>query len=606
MKILKSLKFQFILLFSVFIFAFVLLTAILGLRQLSEAVEEVFAQRGFFIAERAVSMIDGDSFESLVKSLDDEDPFYEETRIKLLELKESSGCLYLYTMAPFKEDTWLFIIDGSVSPEEELFSFLGDEEDTSEYDEAFLRVRYSGNIEASKLVDQGEWGWLVSIYAPIKNSSGNIVGIVGVDFDGEPLRNAILKGQKEKTIIGSISISIGLFLLLLFLRLIFSRLHKINHILKELSSGEGDLTKRIEIDKDDEISELSKYFNMTLDKILNLIIVIKDESDNLHIIGNDLASNMQKTSVDINKITENVQNIEEKVIKQTGSVSQTNSTMQKVTLNIGLLGRNVEIQTESVKESSSAIEEMLANIQIVTKALVENTENVHELKTVSEESRNSLEKVVADIQEIAKESQGLLEINAVMENIARQTNLLAMNAAIEAAHAGDAGKGFAVVAGEIRLLAVNSSEQSRIISDVLTKIKHGIDTIIYSTDIVLEKFNVINECVQTVSEQENNIRSSMERQGQGSQKILDAVSKLNEQTIMVKKGSDEMLHGSKEIISESKNLEGATVDISNGINDMANGARDIKMAVKLANDISIKTIEHIETLFEEISKFKIK
>ena len=607
MKFYNSLNFQFVLIFSIFILALVATTSILSLRQLAEAVEMVFAENGIHIVKRAVSFIDGDAFEALTISLDEEDPFYEETRVKLLDLKNSSGCMYLYTMAPLEGDTWLFIIDGSTEPEdEEGFSPIGEEEDISEYDDSFLRVFASGQIEAAKLTEQGDWGWLVSIYAPIINSAGRVVGVVGVDFDGESLRTTILEAQKKQILFGGISITLGLIMIMLFLRLIFRRLHNINVILKEISHGEGDLTKRIKVDKDDEIGELSKYFNLTLDKIKNLIIAIKEEADNLHNVGNELASNMVKTAGSVNQITENVQTIKEKVNHQTTSVSQTYHTMQMVTQNINVLGSNVKAQTSTVAESSHAIEEMLANVQTVTQALIQNAENVEELMIVSDESRSSLQKVTEDIQEIASESEGLLEINAVIENIARQTNLLSMNAAIEAAHAGDAGKGFAVVAGEIRLLAINSSDQSKIISDVLTKIKHAIDTIITSTDTVLKKFEIIQQRVHTVSEQETSIRNSMEKQGQGSQRIIDALSNLNKQTQLVKTASDEMLVGSKEVISESRNLEKATNEISVGMNDVAEGTNDINTAVKHVSDISIKTREHIEILFDEISKFKVK
>jgi len=114
------------------------------------------------------------------------------------------------------------------------------------------------------------------------------------------------------------------------------------------------------------------------------------------------------------------------------------------------------------------------------------------LQSSSEEGGHGLKEVSVDIQEIAKESDGLMEINAVMENIASQTNLLSMNAAIEAAHAGEAGKGFAVVADEIRKLAESSSDQSKTIGTVLKKIAESIKNITGSTDNVLKKFEAID------------------------------------------------------------------------------------------------------------------
>ena len=610
MKLFQSLKFQFVTLFSVFIIALVVVTSILGILEMSNAVEKTFAMQGISIVEKAVTLLDGDSFESLAQSLDSEDPFYEESRIKLLELKKATGAMYLYTMAPaegnFHQDDWLFIIDGSTEPDdEENFSALGDEEDTSGYDAAFYRILDSRKTETSKLEYQGEWGWLISAYTPINNSDGKMVGIVGCDFDGTYLYETLRAGKIQKIIIGAISIILGFALLMLFLRMVFSRIKKVNSILKELSLGEGDLTKKIKIDKDDEIGELSNYLNITLDKIKNLIVIIKDESSKLHNIGNDLASNMQQTAGSVHQITDNIQSIKQKVTDQSASVSQTHATMEQVTGNIAKLGKNVEVQSSSISESSSAIEEMLTNVHSVTQTLVRNAENVNDLIKVSESGRSSMQKVSHDIQNIAKESEGLLEINTVMENIASQTNLLSMNAAIEAAHAGESGRGFAVVAGEIRKLAVNSAEQSQTISNVLKKIKNAIDTISVSTNTVMKIFDAIDERIGTVSDQEEKIRNAMEEQGHGSKTILEAVSRLNEQTHMVKLGSDEMRNGSKEVILESKNLEKATGEITVGINEMARSVSEINTAVILVNDMSKKTRKHIQALFDEVLKFKV-
>jgi methyl-accepting chemotaxis protein len=265
----------------------------------------------------------------------------------------------------------------------------------------------------------------------------------------------------------------------------------------------------------------------------------------------------------------------------------------------------VEEQTYSVTQSSSAIEEMLANIQSVTQTLIQNIENVNELNAASEEGRRSLQEVSRDIQEIARESEGLLEINLVMQTIASQTNLLSMNAAIEAAHAGEAGKGFAVVADEIRKLAENSGKQSKTISSVLKKIKNSIDVITMSTNAVLDKFEAIDSRVRIVSDQESNIRNAMEEQGAGSQQILEAISKLNDLTYKVKQNSLEMLEGSKDVIKESKNLEMVTHHISGGMNEIAAGADQIGTAITAVNDISKINKEYIDVLVTEVSKFKV-
>ncbi|GHV96588.1 hypothetical protein AGMMS50293_29080 [Spirochaetia bacterium] len=376
--------------------------------------------------------------------------------------------------------------------------------------------------------------------------------------------------------------------------------------LQDISEGEGDLTKTIPVHGNDEVADLSRYFNLTLEKIKNLIIIIKRQAVTLFDIGNELASNMTETAAAINEITANIQSIKGRVINQSASVTETNATMEQITVNIDKLNGHVDHQTSSVSQSSSAIEEMLANIQSVTQTLMKNVENVNELTSASEVGRTGLQEVATDIQEISRESEGLLEINAVMENIASQTNLLSMNAAIEAAHAGEAGKGFAVVADEIRKLAESSSEQSKTISTVLKKIKESIDKITHSTDNVLNKFEAIDGGVKTVSDQEANIRNAMEEQSEGSKQILEAIANLNEITQQVKGGAEEMLEGSKEVIQESKNLEVVTQEITGGMNEMASGAEQINVAVNRVNEISGKNRENIDTLVREVSKFKVE
>jgi len=210
------------------------------------------------------------------------------------------------------------------------------------------------------------------------------------------------------------------------------------------------------------------------------------------------------------------------------------------------LNDHVTEQATAVTESAASIEEMVANIQSVTATLSKNAEHVNSLHSASEVGHSSLNEVASDIREITNQSASLLEINSVMENIASQTNLLSMNAAIEAAHAGEAGRGFAVVAGEIRKLAESSSNQSKTTSTVLKKIKGAIDKMTRSTENVLNKFNAIDEGIKTVAEYERGILSAMEEQKQGSQQVLQAMGQLSEITERVKSDAQQMVNRHEE------------------------------------------------------------
>jgi methyl-accepting chemotaxis protein len=381
---------------------------------------------------------------------------------------------------------------------------------------------------------------------------------------------------------------------------------KVSKTLKDISEGEGDLTRTIAVSSKDEIGDLALYFNKTLDKIKGLVILIKKQAGVLSEIGADLSNNMNETAAAVNEITSNIQSIKGRVINQSASVTETNATMEQVVANINKLNGHVENQGRDVSQASSAIEEMVANINSVTNTLISNAANVKTLQEASEVGRTGLSNVAQAIQEISRESEGLLEINAVMDNIASQTNLLSMNAAIEAAHAGESGKGFAVVSGEIRKLAESSGTQSKTIGTVLKKIAESIKKITSATDNVLARFEAIDSSVKTVSQQEENIRNAMEEQSEGSKQLLQSSGSLNGITQQVKAGSEEMLQGSQEVMNESRNLEKVTQEITGGMNEMATGADQMNIAVNHVNEISGKNREAIDVLLREVSRFKVE
>jgi methyl-accepting chemotaxis protein len=383
------------------------------------------------------------------------------------------------------------------------------------------------------------------------------------------------------------------------------RIIRIGEMMKDIAEGEGDLTKRLTIYAHDEIGNMGTHFNETLNKIHNVVVNIKRQSGSLAHIGTELSSNMDETAETIHEIATTIQSVKQQAGNQAGSVNQTGETMRKIIRNIEQLNQHIETQSGHITQSSAAIEQMLANIASVTKTLVKNDENVKKLAHASDAGRVGLQEVSIAINEIAKESAGLLEITRVMENIASQTNLLSMNAAIEAAHAGELGKGFAVVADEIRKLAESSGEHSTTIATVLKKMQDSRVKIARSTNEVIERFEVIERNVKIVSEQEEQIRSSMEEQGSGSKQILEYIGKLNDISEIVKEDVGKMRIGSREILEESNNLEKITEEISQGMQGMASGAEQINRAAQRVHDLSMENKRHIDILTGEISKFKV-
>ena len=241
----------------------------------------------------------------------------------------------------------------------------------------------------------------------------------------------------------------------------------------------------------------------------------------------------------------------------------------------------------------------------MVKTLRQNSKNVTALMAASEEGKTSVINVSHDIRQIAKDSEGLLEINAVMEQIANQTNLLSMNAAIEAAHAGEVGRGFAVVAGEIRKLAESSGKQAKTTAAMLKKIKAAIDAISVSAGEVLNRFDMIDQCIKIVTNQEEHIRNAMAEQETGSKHILESISLLKDLTDQVKESSSRMAGQGRDILGKSSQLDQITTKIETGMREMAGGTDQIMQAVNKVNVISRNNKDSIEALAKEVAKFKV-
>lgn len=375
--------------------------------------------------------------------------------------------------------------------------------------------------------------------------------------------------------------------------------------LEDIALGEGDLTRRLDTKKMDEIGQISVNFNLTIEKIEMMLKKIRSESNYLNDVGDDLSSNMEETASAVHQISANIDGIKNQTKNQEDSVTGTQKGIEEVVNYIEHLDDLIEKQSSSVLESSSAIEQMVANIKSVSNILEKNTVSVNELLIASVDGTKGINEVTEIIEIISNQSEALIEAGNIIQNISSQTNLLSMNAAIEAAHAGDSGKGFAVVADEIRKLAETSGIQGKSITEVLSSLKVSIDRVIISTNSAQTQFVNVNNLTQVVKEQELIIKNAMEEQNEGGIQVLNAVKEISDITADVKDGSSQMLSGSRKSLKEMNVLSGVTQEISNSMTEMSAGTQQINVAINEVNDISRKNMESINNLKTEVSLFKI-
>ena len=375
--------------------------------------------------------------------------------------------------------------------------------------------------------------------------------------------------------------------------------------LKNIAQGEGDLTVRLPIKGNDEITDLSEYFNETIEKIDSAIRLVGENSRVMENIGESLSSDMTETASAINEISSNIDGVKQQALTQAASVTETAGTIEEIIRTIENLNNSIETQSASVVESSASIEQMVSNIASITNSLEKSDNIVKELAAATSEGKSTLLNSNTVTQKIADESGGLIEASSVIQNIASQTNLLAMNAAIEAAHAGEAGKGFAVVADEIRKLAEESSVQGKTITDTLKKLSDDIVGLSDSSKIVEEKFNAIFKLSENVRGMSAELTAAMREQENGSREVLAAIKNISSVTMEVKNGSEEMLVGGKGVAEEMRKLDGLTVVIKDSMNEMSAGVQQINNAVHEVNDLARKNKDSINGLAEEVGKFKV-
>ena len=390
---------------------------------------------------------------------------------------------------------------------------------------------------------------------------------------------------------------------LVFSSRITGRIEKIQKYSDRLASG--DFSQNFHLKVRDEIGQIGTELNKVTSSLHGMLSEMKAVGENLNQTGLELSSNMEETAREVHQIGEHVNSIKSRILNLSASINESSASVEEIDRSIGSLDEMIESQSSSLSESSASVEEMVSNINSVTQNVGYMEESFNSLGDASKKGREVITETNESAKKIAGKSEALLETNSLIAGIASQTNLLAMNAAIEAAHAGDAGRGFAVVADEIRKLAENTSNKSKESAAFLNELKDLMDGLVGSSTALENSFDVVEERIAKVIGLSSEIKNSMEEQSAGSSQVLQALNEITDITTQVKNGSTEMRAGSQTVLQEMQNILQNANEVKQSIEEIAEGSSEINKAVRHVNELSESNRKYVKTMDSQIDQFKL-
>lgn len=370
--------------------------------------------------------------------------------------------------------------------------------------------------------------------------------------------------------------------------------------------SQGDLTVESKIDSKDEIGRLSGYFNSFIDSLNNMMGGIQDVTEDTRSISENLASSTTQTAAAIEEMRANSEQMHKKMKRLDEEVKTSKNDTDNVKEFLDNLSEQINSQSSAVTQSSASIEQMSASIQSIARVTEEKKKVAEKLEETSEQGEEEMEQTRQLMKKVAQSADVMMDMIEVIDGIASQTNLLAMNAAIEAAHAGEAGKGFAVVADEIRNLAESSSNSAKEISRSLKDVIDNITISENSTEKTGRMFESMLEMVREVSKSMAEMQDSTRELSEGSNQIVEALDSLLEISQHVQDSSGEVDQRVEKITTSMETLRDISADSTQGMEEMAQGIQEVASAALSVSEAGEQNSESVQHLEQLVSKFKLK
>ena len=390
----------------------------------------------------------------------------------------------------------------------------------------------------------------------------------------------------------------------LYNRVILKPLIRIGVNLEGLAAADADLTVSIPVLTNDEIGTVANSFNIFVEKLRSLMLEVKQAVEGTDSIKRNLTNSIDETSASLEEIEINIESIAKRIDVLDQNISEDVSAIEEITTNISSVDTQIINQSAMVEESNASITEMMASLNNVKNVAQNKLETTQTLTIVANEGKTKMEETVKAFKDSVEYIRQIQEMANTLNSIASQTNLLSMNAAIEAAHAGESGKGFGVVAEEIRKLADSAGSSSKTITRLIKNITGSILETQNSVTDTTKTFEKISEEVKDTVNAFSEINQSVLELNAGGKQILDSINTINDVTGSIRNGSSEIKIGTESMLENVNNIKEISNIVASGMGDTKAGIQEVVEVMKLMVDLSHNLNDIVTELKEDFVMFK--
>lgn len=365
-----------------------------------------------------------------------------------------------------------------------------------------------------------------------------------------------------------------------------------------------DLRRRIFISSVDELGSIAGMVNEFCEGLGTSVGEIKRIQREFMTLGKELRNSAQSSADTITRISASIRMVREKAFIEANDVTASSGLIEEMVKIINSMEGLINNQAKSVESASATVEESFGKVSSVSNSINIMAEQFAELISLSRQGEQAQIESMQKIELIAARSESLLEANRVIATIASQTNLLAMNAAIEAAHAGASGQGFAVVADEIRNLAETSAAQSKNIRTEINLVQQAIGEVVSTSKASQTVFSHVSERIEKTDQVVIEVKEAMNQQKVGSTQILDTFKAVNELTVNVRKSAKELNTSATTVQQEMKELCDVSRELQKHIEQIAGSFSEVEAGASLISAAAEKTVKNIHDIEAATDQFK--